>query len=185
MNDDFDLESLSKTWQTQPVPESLDAAQIKKRCFIKKLNLFAITFVELFIILVVVWLIITAYTESWAINLKVGLIFGVVVGVLAIIPVLKSRITSYKMISSSTSDWLKFEENMSREALYRGKLTNYLIFAFCAATLASFIYEYFILESTLSGLAFRYSFGIVWLVLFWFINRHQMDKHQIFLKTLI
>jgi hypothetical protein len=60
MNDDFDLESLSKTWQTQPVPESLDAAQIKKRCFIKKLNLFAITFVELFIILVVVWLIITA-----------------------------------------------------------------------------------------------------------------------------
>jgi len=183
MNDDFDLESLSKTWQTQPVPKSLDAAKLKKHCFIKRLNLIAITIVELFIIFFVAWLLMTAFIESWALHLKVGLIFGVVAGVLAIIPVLKSRITSYQMISSSTSDWLKFEEKMSREALYRGKLTNYLIFAFCAGILASFIYEYFILESTLSGLAFSYSFGIVWLVACWFINRYQMNKHQKLLDT--
>jgi hypothetical protein len=185
MNDDFDLESLSKTWKTQPIPKSFDAGNLKKRSFIKKLSLIIITLVELLIILFVSWLLMTAFTESWAFHIKIGLIFGVVVGVLAIIPVLKSRMTSYQIISSSTSDWLKFEEKISREALHRGRLTNYLIFTFCVGILASFIYEHFILKSTLSGLAFSYSFGIVWLVACWFINRHQMNKHQNFLDTLI
>jgi hypothetical protein len=184
MNDDFDIESLSKAWQAQPVVNEFNGKQLRRRYLRKKLGLLAITLIELSIILAVIWLLISAFTQSWAIHLKVGLFFGLFSGILTIVPVLKSRITSYKMINICTSDWIKFEEKMSKEALHRGRFANYLIFAFSAAIIVSFIYEYFFLENPVSDLTLRYCFGIVWLVLVEVINRHQMKKHQRFLNTL-
>jgi hypothetical protein len=175
---------MSKVWQAQPVLNKFNEKQLKKRYFIKKLTLLSITFVEFFIIFAVVWLLVTALIQDWAIHLKVGLVFGLLSGVLTIIPVLKSRITSYKMISKSTSDWIKFEEKMSKEAIHRGRFTRYLILAFSTALIVSFIYECFFIESSLNSLSLRYSVGIVWLVCGWFINRNQMKKHHKFLNTL-
>ncbi len=184
MSNDFDIESLSKTWQSQEATKQFDETEFKKRFLIKRLSLLAITLVEVAILLVVGWLLIKAFSQSWAIHLKLGLIFACVAGGLAFVVVAKSRIKSLRMITSSTTDWLKFEQQMSCEALQRGKYTNYLIATFSVALCMVFTYELFVLNNLLSDLVLRYAFGVVWLFFAWLINRHHMQKHTRYLLTL-
>ena len=187
MSNDFDIESLSTAWQTQNVPSKFTEEhkkQIKKQIFIKRLGLLAITTIELGIIVAVAWLLMMAYNLSWAIHIKIGLIFALCIGVLIFILMSKSRFKSYQMIKSSTTQWIEFEERISLEALQRGKYAKYLIAAFSVAVITAFIYEHFYIEIPIHALAQRYLFGIIWLVFSWLFNSNQIKKHSKFLAKL-
>ncbi len=184
MSDDFDIESLSATWQTQNTPSKFTKEQIKKRLFKKRFGLFIITTVELSIIFAVAWLLVMAFDQSWATHIKTGLIFALLIGVFTFILMSKSRFRGHQMIRNSTSEWIHFEERMSLEALKRGKYTKYLIVVFVGGVITSFTYEYFYIESSISDLSWRYLFGIIWLVFVWFFNISQIKKHNIFLSKL-
>jgi len=184
MNNDFDIESLSTAWQAQSTLSKFTKEQIKKQIFIKQLGLFAVTTIELGIIFAVAWLLMMAYSQSWTIHLKIGLIFALFIGVLTFILMSKSRFKGYRMIKNSTSEWIEFEESMSLEALQRGKYTKYLIAVFAGTVITSFTYEYFYIESPISDLAWRYLFGSIWLIFVWFFNIKQLKKHNDFLSKL-
>lgn len=184
MSNDFDIESLSTAWQAQNTPSKFTKEQIKKQIFIKRLGLFAITTVELGIILAVAWLLMMAYDQSWAIHLKIGLIFALFIGVFTFIFMVKSRFKGYQMIKNSTSECIEFEERMSFEALQRGKYTKYFIAVFAGGVITSFTYEYFYIESPIGDLVWRYLFGIIWLMFVWFFNINQIKKHSKFLSKL-
>jgi hypothetical protein len=184
MSNDFDVESLSTAWRAQSVPNKFTKAQIKKQIFVKRLSLLAITTVELGIIFAVAWFVLMAYNESWAIHIKIGLIFALFTGVFTFVLLSKSRFKSHQMIKHSTSEWIEFEEHTSLEALQRGKYTKYLIAVFAVAVMTAFTYEYFYIEIPINDLAARYLFGIIWLILAWFFNLNQMKKHNTFLSKL-
>ncbi|WP_351074598.1 hypothetical protein [Shewanella sp. CAL98-MNA-CIBAN-0140] len=184
MNDDFDIESLSTVWQAQNTPSKFTKEQIKKRLIKKRLGLFAVTTVELGILLAVAWFLMIAFSQSWAIHLKIGLIFALFIGVFTFILMSKSRFKGYQMIKNSTSEWIEFEERMSLEVLQRGKYTKYLIAVFAGAVTTSFTYEYFYMESPISDLVWRYLFGIIWLTFVWLFNIKQIKKHNEFLSKL-
>lgn len=182
MNNDF--ESLSKAWQSQPLNSGFDRKKLKKSVFFKRLGLLLISLVELFILAVVIWFLIDAFTQSRAIHIKVWFILALICGVIAMIASLKSRFNSFQMVTSSTHSWIEFEKKMSHEALRRAMFTRYLMLIFCIALTGLFIYEVLFLKHLVIELILRYSFGIIWLAIVWFINRHQMKKHQHFLDTL-
>lgn len=187
MSNDFDIEFLSTAWQTQNVSGKFTEEhkkQIKKQIIIKRLGLLAITTVELSIIVAVAWLLMMAYSLSWVIHLKIGLIFALCIGVLTFILMSKSRFKSYQMIKSPTTQWIEFEERMSLEALQRGKYAKYLIAAFTVAVITAFTYEYFYIESPINDLTPRYLFGIIWLIFSWVFNTNQIKKHNEFLAKL-
>jgi len=184
MRDDFDIESLSVAWQAQNTTSKFTKEQIKKRLIKKRLSLFALTTVELGIIFAVAWFLIMAFNESWAIHLKVGLTFALLIGVFTFILMSKSRFKGYQMIKNSTSECIEFEERMSLEVLRRAKYTKYLIAVFAGAVITSFTYEYLYIGSQLSDLAARYLFGIIWLMFVWFFNINQIKKHSKFLSKL-
>ncbi|MCO7222675.1 hypothetical protein [Pleionea sp. CnH1-48] len=184
MKDDLDFETLSNSWLAQPVDNGFNKKQLKRKLIAKKLGLLAVSILELFVILAMVWLLFTAFVESWAIHTKLWIFFGLFVGFFALIPALKSRFLSYQMIATSTSNWIDLEEKMSMEALYRGRLTNYIVFVFSVAVAVSFIYELVFLGRMLSDILFNYCFGIFWLILAWFINHRKIKKHNDFLSTL-
>jgi ABC-type dipeptide/oligopeptide/nickel transport system permease component len=184
MSDDFDIESLSTAWQAQNTPSKFTKEQIKKRLIRKRFGLFAVTTVELGIIFAVAWFLMMAFSESWAIHLKAGLIFALFIGVFTFILMSKSRFKGYQMMKNSTSKWIEFEESMSLEALQRGKYTKYLIAVFAGAVMTSFTYEYFYMKSPISELAWRYLFGTIWLTFVWLLNIKQIKKHNEFLSKL-
>ena len=184
MSDDFDIESLSKTWQTQEVANQFDETKFKKRVFIKRLTLLAITTVEVLVLLAAAWLLYMANSESWSAHLKVALIVALVLGGVAFFAMVKSRIKSYQMLTSATTQWMNFETKISEEALRRANYANYFVYVFSFAVLVSCIYEWMVLESELVGLAMRYAFGVVWLLSAWLINRYQIKKHTRYLSTL-
>ncbi|WP_448248292.1 hypothetical protein [Thalassotalea agariperforans] len=182
MNNDF--ESLSKAWQSQPLSSNFDRKELKKNLFFKRLGLLLTSLVELLIIAVVIWLLIDAFTQSRAIHLKVWFILALICGVIAMIVSIKSRFKSLKMLTSSTQSWIEFEQKMSHEVLRRVMVTRYLMLIFCIALTGLFIYEIIFLNYLMNELIPRYTFGILWLGIVWFINRHQMKKHQNFLNRL-
>jgi len=184
MSNDFDLESLSTAWQAPNTPSKFTREQIKKRLIKKRLGLFAVTAVELGILFTVAWFLIMAFSQSWTIHLKIGLIFALFIGVLTFILMFKSRFKGYQMIKKSTSEFIEFEERISLEALRRGKYTKYLIAVFSGGIITSFTYEYFYIGSPINDLASRYLFGIIWLIFVWFFNINQIKKHNLFLSKL-
>ena len=184
MSNDFDLESLSTAWQTQNPPSKFTKEQIKKRLIKKRLGLFAVTTVELGILIAVAWFLMMAFSQSWAIHLKIGLTFALFIGVFTFIFMSKSRFKGYQMIKNSTSECIEFEKRMSLEALRRGKYTKYLIAVFAGGGITSFTYEYFYIATSISDLASRYLFGVIWLIFVWLFNINQIKKHNDFLSKL-
>lgn len=182
MNDKFDFESLTQTWNEQSTGTSFDAVKLKKRLFIQRLGLLALSLSELLILAAVIWALLAAFEHSWPMISKVWLIFGLISGVSITIPVMKSRFTSYKMLDLATRDWLKLQIRLSKEALFRGRLTRYLILAFSLALGLFLIYEVSLHQFDLPRLALRYAFGIFWLLMAWIINQRQAKKHLAFLK---
>ena len=184
MSNDFDIESLSKAWQSHDVVDQFDQAKLKKQLLRKQFTLLSFTILEVCILLVTAGLLVLAFSQFWPIHLKLGLMFALITGGIAYTLILKSRIKSYQMLTSPTTDWMKFEGQISQEALKRGKYTNYFIAIFSAALVIVFIYELLFLESVLINLATRYAFGVTWLLAAWLINRHQMKKHEHYLSKL-
>lgn len=184
MSNDFDLESFSTAWQAQNTPSKFTKEQIKNRLIKKRINLFAVTTVELAILFTVAWFLMMAFSQSWAIHLKIGLVFSLFIGGLTFILMSKSRLKGYQMIKKSTSECIEFEERLSLEALQRGKYTKYLIAIFAVGVVTSFTYEYFYIGSPISALASRYLFGIIWLIFVWIFNFNQIKKHHDFLSKL-
>ncbi len=184
MSDDFDLESLSKTWRSQPSDHSFDKQQLNKQLRLKRLGLFAMSTLEICILLVTSWLLFNAFHLGWAIHLKFALIFGLVSGFIATWVMIKSRIKSDHMLRIATTDWMSYQEHISLEALKRGKYSNYLIATFGAGLCIAVIYEYVTLNSQPAQLAIRYTLGTVWLLIIWLINHRHMKKHRDYLAAL-
>lgn len=182
MNDDF--ESLSAAWQGQNPPSKFTKEQIKKRLIKKQLGLFAITTAELGILIAVAWFLMMAFSQSWAVHLKISITFALFIGVFTFILMSKSRFKGCQVIRKSTSECIGFEKRMSLEALQRGKYTKYLIAVFTGGVIICFTYEYFYIGSLISDLASRYLFGAIWLIFVWVFNINQIKKHKVFLSKL-
>ncbi|RJE73267.1 hypothetical protein BGP78_03120 [Pseudoalteromonas sp. MSK9-3] len=184
MKDDLDLESLTAAWQSQSANEQLTQTQIKKKILKKRVSLLSITMIELGIIISVTWLLVKAFSESWALYVKAGLFFSFLIGVITFIYMSKSRLNSYRMVHVSTSVKIDYEEKVSLEALKRGKYTKYVIAIFSGMFITSFTYEYFYLGFTMNDLLWRYSFSVAWLMCAWFLNSKVISRNEFFLNKI-
>ncbi len=183
MNDHFNFESLAETWKEQPKGSDFDAAKLKKQLFVHRLAILMSSILEFLILAVVIWTLIIAFNQSWPITTKLWLIFGLIAGLAIATPLLKSRMTSYKMLDLATQDWIKYQLQLSQQVLYRARLSRYFIVAFAVALGLFFIYEMTQLQNDLLVFGLRFSFGVLWLLAAWIINQRHSKKHAIFIKN--
>lgn len=184
VNDNFDLDSLANTWQKQPEPVKFDEHKLKRKLFLKRFTLFALTAVEVLILAALAWFIREASKEPLAVHTTVFYLFAMAVGLVTLVAVSLSRFRSFKMLNKPTSELVKYERQISHEAIKRGKYTNYIIAAFSLAVLINFTYEQLFTNQPAGESIWQNSLGALLLILAWLANRKQINKHQVFLKNL-